>query len=128
MISNTSMNEFSCQSRRSLADLVKLVQRFDGASEYTSIAFQKLFPLLKNATNPVRETTLVTVGLLGKCVNLLIKSELRLLHCQDVAWFSSARECMHTGFPDGPIQSGIEGDSNTTSRALLDTIWKSKIH
>lgn len=51
---------------------MKLVQRFDGASEYTSIAFQKLFPLLKNATNPVRETTLVTVGLLGKCVNLLL--------------------------------------------------------
>lgn len=53
--------------RRALTDLVKLVQRLDDrVTELILAIFQKINGLLRHTENRIKETTAVTVSLIGK--------------------------------------------------------------
>ena len=53
--------------RRALVDLVKLVERLEEKREMTVAGlFSRVNPLLRHPDYRVRETTIVTVGLIGK--------------------------------------------------------------
>ncbi|KAI9068446.1 hypothetical protein FKP32DRAFT_1561636 [Trametes sanguinea] len=54
---------------RTLANLVKTVQRLEERpADFFSATFQKVYPLLRHPEQRVRETTIITVGLIGKTV------------------------------------------------------------
>ncbi|KAI0375920.1 hypothetical protein BV20DRAFT_933352 [Pilatotrama ljubarskyi] len=52
---------------RAFVNLVQLIQRVnERAAEMVSLTFQRVYPLLRHPDNRVKETTAITVGLVGK--------------------------------------------------------------
>ena len=51
---------------RALIDLMQFVERLEERTKLVDGLFQRVNPLLRSPDNRVRETTIVTIGLIGK--------------------------------------------------------------
>ena len=56
----------NCFLSRALIDLMQFVERLEESTKLVNGLFLRIHPLLRSSDNRVRETTIVTVGLIGK--------------------------------------------------------------